>query len=83
MPVPGRLPRVVPQDLAEPFVVDGQVIPPGVSFVPDAEMFIVLLKFCRPLSPCQPTQCIPTKRFGVPTLASSTPTVGFSREQSL
>ncbi|KAI3008181.1 hypothetical protein CBS147346_2752 [Aspergillus niger] len=29
MPVPGRLPRVVPQDLAEPFVVDGQVIPPG------------------------------------------------------
>lgn len=34
MPVPGRLPRVVPQDLAEPFVVDGQVIPPGVSFIP-------------------------------------------------
>ncbi|GKZ35743.1 hypothetical protein AbraIFM66950_006496 [Aspergillus brasiliensis] len=29
MPVPGRLPRVVPQDLAEPFMVDGQVIPPG------------------------------------------------------
>ena len=30
MAVPGRLPRVVPQDLAEPFVVDGQVVPPGV-----------------------------------------------------
>ncbi|KAH8428282.1 cytochrome P450 [Aspergillus melleus] len=29
MPVPGRLPRVVPHDLAQPFVVDNQVIPPG------------------------------------------------------
>lgn len=31
MPVPGRLPRVVPYDLAQPLVVDNQVIPPGVS----------------------------------------------------
>ncbi|PYH67698.1 cytochrome P450 [Aspergillus vadensis CBS 113365] len=29
MPVPGRLPRVVPNNLDEPFVVEGQVIPPG------------------------------------------------------
>ncbi|GAQ42217.1 cytochrome P450 [Aspergillus tubingensis] len=29
MPVPGRLPRVVPHNLGEPFVVEGQVIPPG------------------------------------------------------
>lgn len=31
MAVPGRLPRVVPQDTAQPFVVDGQVVPPGVG----------------------------------------------------
>ncbi|KAJ5753488.1 uncharacterized protein N7511_007641 [Penicillium nucicola] len=29
MAVPGRLPRVVPQDLSQPFIVDGKVIPPG------------------------------------------------------
>ncbi|KAB8071259.1 cytochrome P450 [Aspergillus leporis] len=29
MPVPGRLPRVVPDNLAQPFTVDGKVIPPG------------------------------------------------------
>ncbi|KAL4888830.1 cytochrome P450 [Aspergillus ambiguus] len=29
IPVPGRLPRVVPHDLPQPFVVDGQVIPPS------------------------------------------------------
>ncbi|CAG8947186.1 unnamed protein product [Penicillium salamii] len=29
MPVPGRLPRIVPDDLAQPFTVDGKVIPPG------------------------------------------------------
>ena len=31
MAVPGRLPRVVPHDLPQPFVVDNKVIPPGVS----------------------------------------------------
>ena len=31
MAVPGRLPRVVPHDLLQPFVVDNKVIPPGVS----------------------------------------------------
>lgn len=31
MAVPGRLPRVVPQDTAQPFVVDSQVVPPGVG----------------------------------------------------
>ncbi|KAL4916460.1 cytochrome P450 [Aspergillus aurantiobrunneus] len=29
MSVPGRLPRIVPDDLAQPLVVDGQIIPPG------------------------------------------------------
>lgn len=33
MPVPGRLPRVVPHNSGEPFVVEGQVIPPGVSLI--------------------------------------------------
>lgn len=32
MAVPGRLPRVVPE--GEPFVVEGKVVPPGVSFPP-------------------------------------------------
>ncbi|KAE8373331.1 cytochrome P450 [Aspergillus bertholletiae] len=31
MPVPGRLPRVVPNDLAEPLIVDGKAIPPGTA----------------------------------------------------
>lgn len=30
MPVPGRLPRIVPDNLAQPFTVDGKIIPPGV-----------------------------------------------------
>lgn len=34
MAVPGRLPRVVPHDLSQPFVVDGQVVPPGVGSSP-------------------------------------------------
>ena len=34
MAVPGRLPRVVPHDIPQPFVVDGQVVPPGVGSSP-------------------------------------------------
>jgi cytochrome P450 len=30
MAVPGRLPRIVPQNLSQPLIVDGKVIPPGV-----------------------------------------------------
>lgn len=33
MPVPGLLPRVVPKQ-AQPFVVDGKIIPPGVGSIP-------------------------------------------------
>jgi len=33
MAVPGRLPRVVPHDLPQPFVVDNRIIPPGVSAI--------------------------------------------------
>lgn len=38
MPVPGLLPRIVPKQ-AQPFIVDGKVIPPGVGSLP-----IVLLQ---------------------------------------
>ncbi|KAJ5137071.1 hypothetical protein N7448_005625 [Penicillium atrosanguineum] len=31
MAVPGRLPRVVPDSLMEPFMVDGKVVPPGTT----------------------------------------------------
>ncbi|CAG8153215.1 unnamed protein product [Penicillium nalgiovense] len=31
MAVPGRLPRVVPDSLTEPFIVDGKVVPPGTT----------------------------------------------------
>lgn len=31
MAVPGRLPRVVPA--GDPFIVEGKVVPPGVSFI--------------------------------------------------
>lgn len=31
MAVPGRLPRIVPN--GDPFVVEGKVVPPGVSLV--------------------------------------------------
>lgn len=31
MAVPGRLPRVVPD--GNPFIVEGKVVPPGVSFL--------------------------------------------------
>lgn len=31
MAVPGRLPRVVPDSLTGPFMVDGKVVPPGTT----------------------------------------------------
>lgn len=31
--VPSRLPRVIPKDEPEPFIVDGKVVPPGVSSI--------------------------------------------------
>lgn len=32
MPVPGRLPRVVPEN-GQPLIIDGKLIPPGVSII--------------------------------------------------
>ena len=79
MAVPGRLPRVVPHDLSQPFVVDGQIVPPGVGFPPKPlyqKEDTVLNHPPRPLSQCPPTRCIPVKKYGVQMHAASIQTVG-------
>lgn len=91
MAVPGRLPRIVPHNLAQPFIVDGKVIPPGVRnpFFFRRPLWILViipnpvLTLCRPLSLSQRIQCTPAMKYGVPMHAHSIQIVGYILDQNL
>lgn len=76
MPARGRLPRVVPKQ-APPLIVDGQVVPPGVSPPLDTMLcFSALTTRSRPLSGCPCTPCTQAPSSGVPTRLPSALSAG-------
>lgn len=79
MAVPGRLPRVVPY--GNPFVVEGKVVPPGVSLVSLILLYVdnadnIFSAIYRLLLVFQRTPCTILKMRGDLMPASSIRTVG-------
>lgn len=80
MPVPGVLPRVVPRQ-QQPFVVDGSVVPPGVSHCVIVHLYLLSNKDRHWLE-YRRTRCTTTPRFGAPTPNPSARPAGSDLMQS-